>query len=199
MRRLRIIRETRVSAAARVAGPQGAAPRRGFAAFPPPPARPDRITMTPLDAHDRRILDLWQRDTRRSAEAIGAQVGLSAAAVQRRLARLRAAGVIAAEVATLDCAALGLHFTAVVNVDLIEETARAQRAFTDKVCNRPEVQQCYAVAGAFDFVLVVVVRDLPAYDKFCEDCLLHDANVRSFSTQVVLDALRRGGPLGFIG
>jgi Lrp/AsnC family leucine-responsive transcriptional regulator len=150
---------------------------------------------TTLDAHDRRILDLWQRDTRRSAETIGTQVGLSAAAVQRRLARLRAAGVIAAEVATLDCAALGLHFTAVVNVDLIDESARAQRAFTDKVCARPEVQQCYAVAGAYDILLVVVVRDLPAYDAFCAGCLLHDANVRSFSTQVVLDALRRGAPL----
>ena len=150
-----------------------------------------------LDAHDRRILDLWQRDTRVSAEAIGTRVGLSAAAVQRRLARLRAQGTIAAEVAVLDCAALGLHFTAIVNVDLIDESARAQRAFTDKVCARPEVQQCYGVAGAFDIALVVVVRDLPAYDAFCADCLLHDANVRSFSTQVVLDVVRRGGPLGF--
>ena len=152
--------------------------------------------MTPtLDSLDRRILDLWQRDTRVSGERIGAQVGLSAAAVQRRLVRLREAGVIAGETAQLDCAALGLDFTAIVNVDLIDESARAQRAFTDKVCARPEVQQCYGVAGAYDLVLVVVVPDLPAYDAFCEACLLHDANVRSFSTQVVLDALRRGGPL----
>jgi len=151
--------------------------------------------MTPLDDHDRRILDLWQRDTRRSAERIGAEVGLSAAAVQRRLARLRAAGVIAAEIALLDPAALGLHFTALVSVDLIDESARAQRAFTDAACARPEVQQCYAVAGAFDFVLVVVARDLPAFDTFCEACLLHDPNVRAFSTQVVLDAIRRAAPL----
>jgi hypothetical protein len=39
------------------------------------------------------------------------------------------------------------------------------------------------------------VADLEAYDAFCEACLLHDANVRSFSTQIVLDAVRRGGPL----
>jgi DNA-binding Lrp family transcriptional regulator len=153
------------------------------------------MTTPTLDALDRRILDLWQRDTRVSGERIGAQVGLSAAAVQRRLVRLREAGVIAGETAQLDCAALGLDFTAIVNVDLIDESARAQRAFTDKVCARPEVQQCYGVAGAYDLVLVVVVPDLPAYDAFCEACLLHDANVRSFSTQVVLDALRRGGPL----
>ena len=44
-------------------------------------------------------------------------------------------------------------------------------------------------------MLVVVMRDLPAYDAFCEACLLHDPNFRSFSTQVVLDAVRRTGPL----
>jgi DNA-binding Lrp family transcriptional regulator len=153
--------------------------------------------MTPLelDTLDRRILALWQRDTRLSGERIGAEVGLSAAAVQRRLARLREAGVIVAETAVLDCAALGLDFTAVVNVDLIDESARAQAAFKEGACARPEVQQCYGVAGAYDFVLVVVVRDLRAYDAFCASCLLHDPNVRSFSTQVVLDAVRRAGPL----
>jgi DNA-binding Lrp family transcriptional regulator len=153
------------------------------------------MTTPTLDTLDRRILDLWQRDTRQSGERIGAQVGLSAAAVQRRLLRLRETGVITAETAQLDCASLGLDFTAIVNVDLIDESARAQRAFTDKACARPEVQQCYGIAGAYDIVLVVVVPDLPAYDAFCEACMLHDPNVRSFSTQVVLYAVRRNGPL----
>jgi Lrp/AsnC family leucine-responsive transcriptional regulator len=151
--------------------------------------------MTNLDALDRRILALWQRDTRLSGERIGAEVGLSAAAVQRRLARLRETGVIVAETATLDCASLGLDLTALVSVDLIDESASAQRAFKERVCARREVQQCYGVAGAFDFVLVLVMRDLPAYEAFCEACLLHDPNIRSFSTQVVLDAALRNGPL----
>ena len=149
----------------------------------------------PLDTLDRQILALYQRDTRVPGEQIGAQVGLSAAAVQRRLKRLRESGVIVAETASLACAALGLNLTAIVNVDLIDESARAARAFCDKVCTRAEVQQCYGVAGAFDYVLVVIVADLPAYDAFCEACLLHDPNVRSFTTQVVLDAAKRGGPL----
>jgi DNA-binding Lrp family transcriptional regulator len=152
-----------------------------------------------LDALDRRILDLYQRDTRVPAERIGAQVGLSAAAVQRRLKRLRESGVISAETATLDPLKLGLGLTAIVSVDLIDESARAARAFRDRLCERPEVQQCYGVAGGFDYVLVVVVADLQAYDAFCEACLLHDANVRSFTTQVVLEAAKRGGPLQICG
>ena len=150
-----------------------------------------------LDDLDRAILDLYQRDTRRPSEQIGAQVGLSAAAVQRRLKRLRESGAIVAETAALDPRKLGLDLTAIVNVDLVDESARATRAFRDKVCARGEVQQCYGVAGSFDYVLLVVVADLAAYEVFCEACLLHDENVRSFTTQIVLDAAKRDGPLRF--
>lgn len=148
-----------------------------------------------LDLLDRRILDIYQRDTRTSAEQIGTRVGLSAAAVQRRIKRLREAGVIVSETAQLDCAQLGLTFTAIVHVDLIDESAPATRAFRRHMSERPEVQQVYGVAGAADYVLVVVVTGLPAYEAFCEACLLHDANVRSFTTHVVLDAAKRGGPV----
>lgn len=151
-------------------------------------------TMT-LDALDRQILALYQRNTRVPSEQIGALVGLSAAAVQRRLKRLRETGVIVAETASLDCRQLGLGMTVIVQVDLVDESARAAWAFRDKVSARGEVQQCYGVTGAADYVLVVVVADLAAYEAFCEACLLHDTNVRSFTTQIVLDAAKRGGPL----
>jgi len=41
------------------------------------------------------------------------------------------------------------------------------------------------------------VPDLAAYDAFCQACLLHDPNVRSFTTHIVLDAAKRTGPLEF--
>jgi len=148
-----------------------------------------------LDSIDRRILSAYQHNTRLAGEQIGARVGLSAAAVQRRLKRLREAGVIVAEFALLDCASLGLNLTAIVHVDLIDESARAASAFRDKVTSRGDVQQCYGVAGAADFVLVVIVPDLPAYERFCEACLLHDPNVRSFTTHIVLEAGKRSGGL----
>jgi Lrp/AsnC family leucine-responsive transcriptional regulator len=148
-----------------------------------------------LDPSDRRIRAAYQHETPRAGAEIGAQVGLAAAAVQRRLKRLREAGVIVAEVAVLDCATLGLNLTAIVHVDLIDESARAAGAFRDKVVSRPDVQQCYGVAGAVDFVLVVIVADLPTYERFCEACLLHDPNVRSFTTHIVLEAAKRNGGL----
>lgn len=146
-----------------------------------------------LDVFDRKILQIYQLNTSDSAEQIGAQVGLSAAAVQRRLKRLREDRIILAETADLDYARLGLGVTIIVQVDLVDESATATLGFRKKLDNRSEVQQCYGVAGNVDYVLILIVPDLLAYDIFCQECLLHDANVRSFTTQVVLDAHKRRG------
>ena len=149
-----------------------------------------------LDKLDLRILSIYQHDTRTPAEDIGGRVGLSTAAVQRRLKRMREEGVIVAETAQLDARRLGLGLTAIVNVDLVDESARALQLFRDKVIARSDVQQCYGVTGAADYVLVVIVADMAAYEAFCEDCLLHDPNVRSFNTQVVLESAKRSSTLG---
>lgn len=146
-----------------------------------------------IDTLDRRILSIYQHDTRVAAETIGAQVGLSAAAVQRRIKRLRESGVIVAEIAMLDRKQLGLDVTAIVHVDLIDESARAVKAFRDKITVRGDVQQCYGVTGTADYVLIVVVENLAAYDAFCNACLLHDTNVRSFTTHIVMDEAKRTG------
>lgn len=150
-----------------------------------------------LDSFDRQILALYQRNTRLPSAQIGAQVGLSAAAVQRRLKCMRESGLIQAEVAVLDCQTLGLSVTAIVHVDLLDESSHATRLFRDKVTARGEVQQCYGVTGTTDYILVVIVPDLASYDVFCKACFLHDTNVRSFKTHIVLDAVKRTGPLDF--
>ena len=60
-----------------------------------------------LDEHDRKLLNLLQRDTTATAEILGSKIGLSASSIQRRIKRLRATGVIAREVAILNPDAVG--------------------------------------------------------------------------------------------
>jgi Lrp/AsnC family transcriptional regulator, leucine-responsive regulatory protein len=151
-----------------------------------------------LDGFDRQILQRYQHDTRLSADAIGAQVGLSAAAVQRRLKRMRENGVIRAEVAQIAGAALGLPLTCIVGVDLEREGASDIDRFKAKMSNCLQVQQCYYVTGQADFILVVIAADMAAYEAFTRNSLLDDDNVRSFTTHVVLDATKTGTSLPIV-
>jgi Lrp/AsnC family transcriptional regulator, leucine-responsive regulatory protein len=145
-----------------------------------------------LDTLDLRILARYQHDTRLTAEAIGAEVGLSAAAVQRRLKRLRETGVIEAEVARLSPRAVGVPLTCIVLVDIDREGAADLAGFQRRMLACPQVQQCYYVTGAADFVLVVLATDMEAYERFTREQLLSDANVRSFTTHVTMERVKAG-------
>lgn len=145
-----------------------------------------------LDRFDLRILARVQEDALRAARSIGDEIGLSAAAVQRRIKRLRERGVIEGSGARLAPGALGAGLTAIVAVDLEREGAAELDAFRARISACGEVQQCYYVTGASDFILIVLASDLAAYEAFTRRALLSDPNVRSFTTHVVLDRVKVG-------
>ncbi|MBA8889213.1 DNA-binding Lrp family transcriptional regulator [Dokdonella fugitiva] len=145
-----------------------------------------------LDKLDRRILALLQRDARLPAETIGAEVGLSASAVQRRLARLREDGIITGEVAVLDPRSVGRPLTMIV--DLVVEGDRKELVAGLKhwIEREAAVQEAWYVTGDEDYVLVVSARDVDAYEQMMQRLLAENANVRRYRTRVVLGTLKRG-------
>lgn len=143
-----------------------------------------------MDTIDRRILALFQHDTRRVAASIGAEVGLSAAAVQRRLKRLRAKGTIAAEIAILDNLAVGRPITCIVSIALGTSAAHVDR-FTRRMRSHADVQQCYHVTGGIDVVLVVTAENMEAYRAFAR-AWLETPQVARYETHVVLDRVKVG-------
>jgi DNA-binding Lrp family transcriptional regulator len=145
-----------------------------------------------LDRLDVAILSCLQADARTIAETIGAKVGLSAAAVQRRIKRLREAGVIEREVAVLSPQALGLTMTFVVMVEMERESLAVLDGFRRQVLADDNVQQCYYVTGNADFVLVVTCRDMAGFETFTRRMFFDNPNVRHFTTSVAMDRVKTG-------
>ncbi|WP_181773463.1 Lrp/AsnC family transcriptional regulator [Amycolatopsis pittospori] len=145
-----------------------------------------------LDRLDVAILSCLQADARTIAETIGAKVGLSAAAVQRRIKRLREAGVIEREVAVLSPQALGLSMTFVVMVEMERENLAVLDGFRRQVLADDNVQQCYYVTGNADFVLVVTCKDMTDFEAFTRRMFFDNPNVRHFTTSVAMDRVKTG-------
>jgi Lrp/AsnC family transcriptional regulator, leucine-responsive regulatory protein len=162
-----------------------------------PPAK-DETTFT-LDAFDRNILARYQHDVKIPAALIGEEVGLSAAAVQRRIKRMREAGVIRAEIADIDPAKVGLPVTVIVHVDIEKETLHYIDAFKAHMKKRDEVQQCWYTTGQTDFILVVRVASMAAYEQFARDALVGLENVARFTSYVVLSEVKTGLGLALAG
>lgn len=151
--------------------------------------------MAPLDAFDLAILRILQDDNTTPQRTIGEAVNLSAPSVQRRIRRMEAEGIIARNVAVVAPEAVGLPLTIFAQVELVSETPedidRMKRRFRDA----PEVQQCFYVTGDADFMLVVIVESMAAYEDFTRRVFFQGGNVRKFRTYVSMDAVKSGTAL----
>jgi len=145
-----------------------------------------------MDDLDRKILGLLQDDARRAAEEVGAAVGLSASAVQRRITRLREQGIIMAEVAVVDPKSVGRSLTMIVDVEVERERPEAMAVLKRWIAGESAVQEAWYVTGDGDFVLVVTARDVEDYDALMQKLVSENPNVRRFRTRVALGTLKRG-------
>lgn len=139
-----------------------------------------------LDRLDRSILNILQRDSRISNQALAEQVGLSPPACLRRVRRLREEGVIMAEVALINPRMVGRNINIIVEVEMVRDQLDIYDAFKRKMDGAPEVTQCYQVTGEVDFLLMLMVEDMESYEAFTRKYLSTDANLSKFRTLISL-------------
>ncbi len=136
-----------------------------------------------LDAIDLRLLNLLQHDASVSNQALADAAHLSAATCHRRVKRLRDEGFIEQQVAILSpqrlADALGWGLSALVEISLDVQTQEALDAFEAKAVQDAWVQQVWRVSPGPDFVLVVQVADMPAYQELAKRLFTDDARVRN--------------------
>jgi len=104
---------------------------------------------TPLDTFDRHLLAHLQVDATLPQAELGTRVGLSTAAVNRRLKRMQTEGVLR-HAAVVDPAATGHSLTVIAGVEAESERTDLLDAIERSFAACPEVQQCYYVTGDWD-------------------------------------------------
>jgi Lrp/AsnC family leucine-responsive transcriptional regulator len=143
-----------------------------------------------LDEFDRQILAILQKDNLTPQRKIGEAVNLSAPAVQRRIKRMTEAGIIRANVAIVDPAALGHPITIFVEVEVISETAEQIEKAKREFATVPEIQLCYYVTGEADFVMLITVPSMAAYEALTKRLFFGNNNVKRFRTFVAMDRIK---------
>lgn len=138
-----------------------------------------------LDQLDRQLLACLQENNLLTAEEYAERVGRSPSAAARRLRRLRASGAIAADMSLLSEEVSGHPLTAVVHVQLDRHTPPDVDKLRRRLVSSPQVQLCLDVTGSFDIILLVVARDMKAYNDFADDALEAHPAVRRFETTFV--------------
>jgi Lrp/AsnC family leucine-responsive transcriptional regulator len=116
-----------------------------------------------LDKIDYAILDNLQKQGRISNVDLAKAVHLSPSPCLERVKRLEADGFIESYVARLNPKKLDLGMSAFIQVTLDRTTGDVFDNFKNALSSISEVAECHMVAGGFDYLVKLRIRDMPAY------------------------------------
>jgi DNA-binding Lrp family transcriptional regulator len=143
-----------------------------------------------MDAIDLRILQNLQKDARISNVELARAVNLSPSPCLARVRALERDGVIERYVTLLDAKKLGLTVSVLVQVTLEKQIEPALEAFEKAVRDRPEVMECYLMTGDADYLLRVLLADVPAFERFILDFLSRVPGVGNIKSSFALKQVK---------
>jgi len=142
-----------------------------------------------MDAIDRKILAVVQKDASLSVAEIGQLVGLSSTPCWKRLQRLEADGVIQRRVALVNPDKVGLGITVFVSIETSDHSQEWLKRFAETVTAMPEVMEFYRMAGDVDYMLRVVVPDIAGYDAFYKR-LIGAAPLKNVTSRFAMERIK---------
>ena len=143
-----------------------------------------------MDTIDFRILERLQQDARISNVELARAVNLSPSPCLARVRALERDSVIERYVTLLDAKKLGLTVSVLVQVTLEKQIEPALEAFEKAVRDRPEVMECYLMTGDADYLLRVLVADVPAFERFILDFLSRVPGVGNIKSSFALKQVK---------
>ena len=148
-----------------------------------------------LDAIDRKIVVALQRSGRATNVELAAQVHLSAPQCFRRMRALEERGVIRGYAARVDAEALGFGVTAYVSVSIAGDQFGRVREIEREIAAYPQVLECQAVSGDYDYLLKVVAHDLKSLSQLLTDRLMQIAGVDDVRSMICLEEIKPVSPV----
>ncbi len=119
-----------------------------------------------LDATDKKLLMLLQKDSRRTTKELSLKLNLSVTAVYERVKKLEREGIISNYVALLDHKKVQRAFGVLCHIKLVQHTKEYLTKFEQEVKKLDEVLECYHVSGDYDYILKIYVDNMDAYREF---------------------------------
>ena len=146
--------------------------------------------MINIDPTDRRILQLLQENADYTNKEIAAQLGMSTTPIFERIKKLKVNGIIKRVIAIVDKKALGKTLTAYCNESLKVHAKDFLEKFEQDVAELKEVQECYHIAGQYDYMLKVNTKDIDTYQHFITKKLAGLENIGNVQSSFVMKEIK---------
>ncbi len=146
--------------------------------------------MNEFSAIDLQILDAVQQDGSLTTQEIADRINISQSPCWRRINRLEERGLIKCKVALLDREKLGIDVVVFATINLSTQGRDNLEEFEQEVETLPEVLECYTMAGTWDYMLKVIVKDIRHYEIFVREKLTKLAHVGEIHSHIAVTEIK---------
>ena len=148
-----------------------------------------------LSSQDRQILQLMQTNPGMTTQDIADRINMSQSPCWRRIRRLQEAGIIHRQATILDREKLGMEVVVFATVNLSTQGRGNLEEFEREVAQYPEVTECYTMAGAWDYMLKIITRDIRHYERFVREKLTTLSQVRELHSHIAVTEIKNSTEL----
>lgn len=143
-----------------------------------------------LDKTDRKILDILQSNAKITNANLSQEIGLSPAPTLERVKKLENAGIIKSYHAKIDNEKVGLGVNTFVTVSLKGHNKDNIDKFITSINMIDEIIECHHVTGSGDFILKIISKDIPAYQKLMLEKVSNIDVVDNLQSMVILSTFK---------
>jgi len=144
-----------------------------------------------LDKIDLMIIKLLQENSKITNLDLSKKIGLSPAPTLERVKKLELSGVIKSYHAKVDAVAIGLNVRTFALVNLAWQKENALDNFLEKIRSIDEITECYIITGEADFLMKIVCKDLPSYEKLLFKTLSQIEEIERIKTLMTLSKVKK--------
>jgi DNA-binding Lrp family transcriptional regulator len=143
-----------------------------------------------LDKIDLKILKILQENSKITNLDLSKKIGLSPAPTLERVKKLEHSGIISNYHAKVDALKLGLNVKTFVLVDLAWQKENALDHFLTQIQKIDEIVECYIITGEADFLLKIICKDIPTYEKLLFSTLSRIDEIERLKTLMTLSTVK---------
>jgi Lrp/AsnC family leucine-responsive transcriptional regulator len=147
--------------------------------------------MEPLDEIDKALLRRLQENAKITTKELASELCLTISPVYERIKRLEKLGYIKEYVAVLNKSLLNKNIMSICQVSMRYHNEAFIDKFEKEIQKLDEVQECYHMAGAVDFLLKINVSSLEEYHDFVRFKLSKIDNIGVLNSTFVLKEIKR--------
>jgi len=142
------------------------------------------------DPYDVAILQEVQKNAKITIKDLSEKINLNPTTTLERLKKLEKEGYITGYHAKLDIKKLGLSLMVMCNVSLKNHQKDIIEKFQEEIIRFDEVKECYHIAGMYDYLLKIIVKDMDAYQQFVSKKLASLDNIGNVQSSFVMIELK---------